>query len=380
MAVYYQMGHDSQNLLAESDLSLYRGAVLSPVNEDKTQMISIIERHRADDFEIIFDPQLYYPKAQRGKLPEWSYFPSDFESADQTSLRWWRGIITGLKNDLQRLQPQAICSPAYVPSVYSDRYYSLNQQVAEITQERFANTDIETIQTLIVNLSDLTEESRSAEIASIATSININRVFLVLKSNTDPRRELSDTEEIKGAMRLIRYLSQSGVRVLVGFTSNDLVLWKFAGAQDCASGKFFNLRRFTPSRFEPSSEGGGQVWYWFEESMMAYLRETDLLRVKREDLLSPAGMTNPFCIQILNKIDNQPGAAWLGLSWRQYLYWFSNFEHRFSQGEIDANSFLADAEAIWNQLEDRGILMEERRNDGGWLRSWRRAILEAFRT
>ena len=91
-------------------------------------------------------------------------------------------------------------------------------------------------------------------------------------------------------------------------------------------------------------------------------------------------MTYPFSIQILDQIDNQPGAAWLGLSWRQYLYWFADFEHRFSQGEIDADRFLTDAEAVWDQLDDQSILMEERRNDGGWLRSWRRAILEAFRT
>ena len=53
MAVYHQMGYDSQNLLAESDFSLYRGAVLSPVNEDEMHMQSIIEQHRADDFEMI---------------------------------------------------------------------------------------------------------------------------------------------------------------------------------------------------------------------------------------------------------------------------------------------------------------------------------------
>lgn len=380
MAVYHQMGYDSQNLLAESDFSLYRGAVLSPVNEDEIHMQSIIERHRADDFEMIFDPQLYFPRAERGKLPEWSYFPSDFESADQASLRWWRGIITRFRDTLQQLQPHAVCSPAYVPPRCTDRYYSLNQRVAEITQERFTNTGIETIQTLIVSLADLTEEQRSAEIASIATSGTIDRIFLVFVSNTNPRRELSDTEEIIGALKLIRYLEQSGVRVLVGFSSNDLVLWKFAGAQDCASGKFFNLRRFTPSRFEPPPEGGGQVWYWFEESMMAYLRETDLDRIRRANLLSSASQTNPFSVKILDQIDNQPGVAWLGLSWRQYLYWFSDFEHRFSQGDIDANGFLTEVESVWDQLEEDGILMEERRNNGSWVRPWRRAILEAFRT
>jgi hypothetical protein len=379
MAVYHQMGHQSHNLLMESNLSLYQGTVLSPVNDNEQQLRPIIEEHSSEDFEMIFDPQLYYPSAERGKLPEWPYFPSDVDTADQSSLRWWRGIITGLGDSVQRLNPQAACTPAIVPRVYSDEYYSLNQRVADLFQERVSRHGVEAIQTLVVSLAELTERARPAEIASIATSGTINRIFLVLISDVFPRHELQNTEEIQGAMRLIRFLTEAGVRVLVGFSSSDLLLWKFAGAQDCASGKFFNLRRFTPSRFTIPPEGGGQLPYWFEESMMAYLRESDLVRVRRENLLSSASMDNPFAVQILDRLDNSPGTPWLGLSWRQYLYWFSDFERRFSQGEIDSGTFLANAEHVWRQLDDLGVLMEERQNDGSWLRQWRRAILEAFR-
>jgi hypothetical protein len=181
-------------------------------------------------------------------------------------------------------------------------------------------------------------------------------------------------------MRLVRFLTEAGMRVIVGYTSSDLVLWKYAGAQDCASGKFFNLRRFTPSRFTEPPEGGGQLPYWFEESMMAYLRESDLVRVRRANLLSNNSLTNPFGAQILDQLDNSPGTPWLGLSWRQYLYWFSDFEHRYSQGRIDVNMVLSNAENVWRQLDEQAILMEERQNDGIWLRQWRRAVLEAYRT
>lgn len=378
MSVYHQMGHHSGNLLTESGLSLYKGAILSPINEDEAHLRAMIEVHGAEDFEMIFDPQLYYPSTERGKLPEWTYFPSDVDTADQSSFRWWRGRIVALVNAVERLRPHAACSPAVVPSVYSDSYYSMNRRIVDLFQERLSSHGIEAIQTLIVRLADLTEESRSAEVASIATSSTTNRIFLVLTSDFPPRRELQNTEEIQGAMKLIRFLTQAGVRVLVGFTSGDLLLWKFAGAQDCASGKFFNLRRFTPSRFTEPPEGGGQLPYWFEESMMAYLRESDLARVRRAEILSPASIENLFATQILDQIDSSPGTPWLGLSWRQYLYWFSDFEHRFSQGEIDANTILTSAENTWRQLDEQGILMEERQNDGSWLRQWRRAILEAF--
>jgi len=380
MAVYHQMGHHSLNLLGESNLALYKGAILSPVNEDEAHIQTAIQNRSTEDFEMIFDPQLYYPTVERGSLPEWEYFPSDFDTADQTSIRWWRKLIAELANTVRRLRLQSSCSPAIVPRVYSDAYYLLNQQIVALFQERLSAHEIAVVQTLIVSLPDLTERARSAEIASIASSGSTNRVFLVLISDVPPRHELQNTEEIQGAMRLIRFLTEAGMQVIVGYTSSDLILWKFAGAQDCASGKFFNLRRFTPSRFTEPPEGGGQLPYWFEESMMAYLRESDLARVRRANLLSSNSLTNPFAVQILEQLDNSPGTPWLGLSWRQYLYWFSDFEHRYSQARIDADMLLSNAENVWRQLDEQAILMEERQNDGIWLRQWRRAVLEAFRT
>lgn len=112
---------------------------------------------------------------------------------------------------------------------------------------------------------------------------------------------------------------------------------------------------------------------------MAYLRESDLLRVRKANLLSSASTSNPYGEQILLQKDTAPEEAWLGLSWRQYMYWFADFESRFDKGSVGPNDLLKSAEKVWSQLEDQDILMEERQNDGSWLRSWRRAILEAFK-
>jgi hypothetical protein len=177
-------------------------------------------------------------------------------------------------------------------------------------------------------------------------------------------------------MRLIAALENAGLSVIVGFSSTDLILWKVAGATACATGKFFNLRRFTSSRFEEPSEGGGQLPYWFEESLLAFLRESDVLRVRKAGLLSNASMTNPFGIDILNQLDNCPGQAWLALSWRQYLYAFADIEKRIDKNKINVNELLKNAERLWLFLEDKGILMEEMRNNGEWVRIWRRAMIE----
>ena len=150
-------------------------------------------------------------------------------------------------------------------------------------------------------LSYLSQPDKADEIASIISQTKAESIYLIFISNIVPRRELNNTEEIKGAMRLIAALENAGLSVIVGFSSTDLILWKVAGATACATGKFFNLRRFTSSRFEEPSEGGGQLPYWFEESLLAFLRESDVLRVRKAGLLSNASMTNPFGIDILNQ-------------------------------------------------------------------------------
>jgi hypothetical protein len=228
-------------------------------------------------------------------------------------------------------------------------------------------------------MEELAIEGRSEAIASVLSRSKINEAYLVFLSDREPRRELNETEEIKGAMRLVRFLEEVGIKVTVGYVSSDIVLWKFAGASACATGKFFNLRRFTPSRWDDASGGGGQVPYWFEESLFAFIRATDLIRVKKAGHLSEASMANPYSQQIIDKIEGPDEVAWLGDSWRHYMSWFGDFEQRIDAGKVDVRGVLMSAEQVWQELEEADVLMEEPRNDGSWLRSWRRAVAEAFK-
>ncbi len=232
------------------------------------------------------------------------------------------------------------------------------------------------VQTLLVNLPDLAEPGRAMRIASIVTRTKALSVYLVIVSNREPRREFCDVEELKGAMKLIDSLEKSGLPVLVGFSSSDMVLWKFAGATACATGKFFNLRRFTSSRFEEPRAGGTLMAYWFEESLMAFLRESDVIRVRQSGRLSEASIKNPYGQEILECIDNARGQAWIGLGWRQWMYAFADLEKRIRHSVIDVGQMLRDADDAWLALDDANIFMEERQNNGAWVRAWRRAIIE----
>ena len=381
MPAYHQMGHDSENLLWTEELAQYRGAILSPVNYEQGKVAAQVEWSREQDgFETVFDPQLYVPNSEAGCLREWPYFPNDVDTADLASEAWWSGILDALVDVCTTIRPTAVCSPAVLPGTYPDDYFAGIVSVGDQLCRRLAGSGLRPVQTAVVGMPDLSTVGRPMAIASILSRSRTNHVYLVLVSQTEPRRELGEVEEIKGAMRLIAAMRAAGLEVTVGFSSSDVLLWKAAGATHCATGKFFNLRRFTRTRFEePRGQGGGQLPYWFEESLMAFLRQSDVQRVMPMNLPRLGTSPNPFGGQILEQLATEPDRAWLRMAWRQFMYWFADVEGRLDTGTVTSAAVLRNADSNWRTLDDIDFLMEERRNDGGWIRPWRRALTE-FRT
>jgi hypothetical protein len=376
MPAFHQMGNDSENLLSEPQLSRFQGCVLSPVNDDKAKVASQLARLKErTDFRTIFDPQLYMPRSNQGHLREWDYFPKDVDTADLSSTTWWENVSESISTSIAELKPNAVCSPAIIPKLYPDEYFTQLVRSAAVLREKLDGSKITTVQTIVASLADLATSGRAMKIASIMSDAKTDESFLVLVGDVEPRRELSEPEELKGAMKLISALEQSGQRVLVGFCSSDVLLWKAAGATSCATGKFFNLRRFTLSRFMEPSGGGGQLPYFFEESLLAFLRQSDLIRIQQRGLFSAASQSNPFTQSILESIPKEK--PWVALGWRQFMYWFADVEERLRNGSATSEDLINQADANWGTIRQKPqVIMEERENDGQWVRQWLRAIVE----
>jgi hypothetical protein len=381
MSAYQQMGHQSENLLAEPHLSSYRGAVLSPVNYSEPELVDISTRARFHaGYDVLFDPQLYLPRTQQKTLRGWSYLPVDFESADVADDTWWGTLVEKLIAATARVKPDGICSPVVLPREFAPEYFERSVATGAQLKTALEKSVSRAIQSAVVGLDYLAAPGRAMTTASILSRTACEEIYLVLVGDeTPPRRELSDPEQLKGAMRLIAALERSDLRVIVAFSCGDMLLWKAAGATHCATGKFFNVRRFTRTRFEePPAKGGGQLPYWFEESMMAFLRQSDIERVRPHGMLAATHASNPYSKEILDLMDSTPDAPWLALSWKQFLYWFIHAERRMAAGQIDVDALLESAEGCWMRLSETRprVFMEEPSNNGAWVRQWRRAFAE----
>jgi len=374
MPAYHQMGHDSRNLLFEQELSSYEGAILSPVNEDEESMTQFINgmHQRNNEFIFIFDPQLYLPSSCKTKLKEWNYFPNDVETAALADLDWWNNILAELVETGCRVGFDRICSPVFFPARFSTEYYESMIQIGNSLLNMIGSPN--SYQTILLPLNELAEYSRVMELASIHTNVRSENLYVIFFSDTVGRRELDNDSELKGAMKFIQLLTQNNFNISVGYSSADAILWKEAGARNCATGKYFNLRRFSLDRWDDEESEGRAISYMIEENLLGLFRDSDIIRLESNSLISLTTMNNPFYPQLRRNIDS--GEAWLALSWRFYLYWFSSVINRIENSTTSPEVLIESADENWGIVEDNRIIFEERRNNGNWLRRWLRAVLE----
>lgn len=378
MSAYHQIGHVSEGMIVEPHLSQFAGAILSPINYSLDETVTQCAKFRAEypKFDIIFDPQLYVPSADRGKLQHWPHKPSDIDTADQSSLEWWKIVTKNIIDVSCSFKPAGICSPAFVPKSFDDSYYNLLVEIGDnAAQQLRINSQLKDstrpFLTSIVGLHDLGRSERYLQVGSILSRYRGKDIYLVFVDDETPRRERSDSGELEGAARLIRVLSNSGFRITVGFTSSEMVLWKAAGAANVATGKFFNLRRFTKGRWdEEKASGGKNIPYWFEPSLLAFIREADLRRFKKQFEIDPSHESNPFSKLILENLDAEAQKAWVANSWRQFLFWFAECEERIGNDFAKCTEMISVAEDTWHAVNDAKLRFEEEQNNGDWVRAW----------
>lgn len=379
MTAYHQMGHESWNLVREEDLSAFGGVVLSPVNESPAQTSERLASlgKRREELNIVLDPQYYRPRSDRGFLTEWDHHAGDAESTDFADMGWWSKTSAVLVRTAGDLKIDGICSPALIPRQFDDDYYGHLLDCCDRLLDS-ANGQIEVLQTAIVSLEQLAKRDFPERLSSILSRTRAPRIYLVLYDQVPPRQQREDQDALAGAMQLINLLEASGVQTLVAFSGLDTVLWKAAGASAVASGKFFNVRRFVPGRWEEEAEGGRQNPYWTEPSLMTFLREADVVMLLREGLVDTReAAKNPYSKKILSILDSASGEPWIKYGWRQYLYWFAQADAALTADFNLALAWLRDADQAWGKVSRLPKVLIERTNNGEWVRAWTNACVEA---
>jgi hypothetical protein len=238
------------------------------------------------------------------------------------------------------------------------------------------------LDTIAQPASNAVDRDRALEIASILTSAECERVYLTfLCDDIEQRAPLKDAAALATAVHLVRLLAAS-MRVHVAFCAHDLLLWKLAGAQSISTGKWMNVRRFWPARWQEEEPGGLQVAYWSEDGLLTLIRDQEVLRLDRASWFATRDFgANPASAQILEILRRQTGEAWLRLSGIQFLRWAVNTENLCQSDTPAAANLLSNAHANWGRVLAPApgglqMLFVDRFNTGEHATAWANAYYE----
>ncbi|WP_265595417.1 hypothetical protein [Verrucomicrobium sp. BvORR106] len=377
-----QMGANTAGLVSEEGLDGYSGVILSPVNQSQADLRDHVSKfYDKGVADIRLDPQLYSPKAAYRHLPTHDYFPSDIESQEISTTSWWKKLGKQVANyAAMEIGCTSVCSPAILPKKWTDDYYLRCFEGYESLTDSLSTTKLKSILTVCVGYEQLSTADDALRIGSLVAQTKAENCYLVIVSDVEPRREFSSVESLSAILALIYLLEKMSCKVTVSHCGSDMMLFKSAQATNCATGKWWNLRRFAKSRFEESDDEGRQIAYWFEHKLAASIRTADILLLQRDSPKSFGSdlSVNSFGNAILSQFQSEPANPWIGLGWRQYLRWFYDTESTLNSPESleIVRGWLKDAEQEWEHMEDKDVILEESRNDGRWIRAWRKALSE----
>ena len=188
MTAYLQMGHDTENLVGEADLEEFKGIILSPVNRppDKLRENVPLFRQRGD-YDIILDPQLYFPRGQRENLNQQPYFPDAFDTSDFSMAEGWTSVVNDLSRFAKELSVDAVASPVIMPRRWTDEFYDTCVETSHMLSQTLDSC--RGLTTCLVSLPDMVNSNRARQIASILTRHDTQGFYVVLdsfiKNNTD---------------------------------------------------------------------------------------------------------------------------------------------------------------------------------------------------
>ncbi|MBU1398686.1 MAG: hypothetical protein KKH85_07345 [Proteobacteria bacterium] len=228
MSAYLQMGHDTENLVGADDLDEFTGIILSPVNRDPKQIAEKMPVFRkAGDYDIVLDPQLYIPRGNREHLVMQPYFPATFDTTDFSSPEGWTDIVRRLSMFAGDLGVDAVASPVIMPRRWTSKFYDTSVETSRMLSAEVGES-MRVLTTCLVSLSELASANHAREIGSIMTRHETGGFYIVLHTDIDPRREISDPVGLASFMYLISLL-QRHAPVTVAYSSSDMLLFKADG-------------------------------------------------------------------------------------------------------------------------------------------------------
>lgn len=269
MELYLQLGHGMKGLAQELIKCWGHGtAIISPVNMPQDKIVPFSKKIHAIGGEVLFDPQMFYPKEGHLKLQVYDYWPR--EGCSITS----ENIHTEINRELLRMNNIIGASRIILPGIEmkEDNFQYNLDWVRNSVQYFEQKTDKELIATLCLYPETI---RNTAFIETLTEKLRLLPVsgYYIIPHPSNNEYIVSDPIWVIGMMKLISCLKLTKRRVIVGYSNHQGLIYSLAHVDAIASGTFMNTRSFVPGKFKSPKDDDikhKSTWYYLPSALTEY--------------------------------------------------------------------------------------------------------------
>jgi hypothetical protein len=338
--------------------------ILSPRDLEPNQLSNFAKEIKNLKGEVLLDPQVYLPRATHERLQSHNYWEKEYDT-----INFWSGA--GVNEQLTKLLELNLglgCAawilPGHSTSVISDTWLEYQRRTIEAAQN-LQNNSIELIATVALNVDATRNPDQIHDLIESAKNWSASAVYLICEP---PKYQylVDNPVWLTNIVDLIAGLRLSGKKVIVGYSSHQMLIAGCASANAIASGTFLNVRSFTIDKFhaqESDEKSRRTPWYYCPQALSEF-------KIPSLDLAVMRGMLTEFKpLPNLGSSEadilfsgSQPSSTGFGEreSFRHYLkalrsQVFESRKNSFDESVNHHKHLLDSAENILARFRDFGI-------------------------
>lgn len=373
----HQVGHNaSWNLQSFQEEHCGDGLILSPLH----QAMPIVEQLQpATRAASLFDPQFYLPNSRKRKLLSYPFFPEQVDGGFQTGT--FAEHAAQVAESCIEFQVAQGFRKVVVPTRFLDEMYpEYFEMQAEFSVNSFiaAAGNRPLCLSVAVKASMIRHASWRRMLLDWITSFHqVDELYLMYEHVRD-YKQIQDAEFLREALRFFKEVMATGLKLTIGYTNTEGLLYTAAGDPNITMGAFENTRIFSVDKFvESDGDRRGPKARIYLPGLMNWVQFQDAKLIRElaprvwERVYMPTKWGEDALAQSVEPTFNQPAL---------YKHYFLNMQSQvnvlkqipISERRNYLLQRVADAMAAYQALP-RGLNLE-RHGMGSHLPGWQSAL------
>lgn len=367
MDLYLQMGHGMQGVARELIGNEKCGtAIISPMNILPKSLFKFSEEIKKLGGDILFDPQLYFPREYQKNLSLYEYWPKgEFTALENGELV---RVVSKIADLNHSIGTKTMILPAFTANKIDNIWNKVQSKCINISMTYASG--MERMHTVALSSDVLDDEEQIEAIVAYAEGWDVEGIYIVCEHPQD----LYLVEKplwVANLMSLVAGLKRQKKKVVVGYSSHQMLCLALAKCDAIASGSFLNLRWFQQEHFitdADKSPSRRAIWYYCPQALSEY-KVPFLDIAKRMDLLDrmepPETMKSQYCDMLFRAA--LPSSSGFGEkeAFRHYLYCLnkqckSSVRNSYIETRDAHIMMLQTTEQLLNGLSEKGIKGQNR--------------------